>query len=86
MILFCRIVPESPRWLMNKNKPDKAYEVYKRIAKSNKKSIECLDSLKDAAEKQTAISNVVYTESENSSVDSGSINKIPEEKQVIKLY
>jgi hypothetical protein len=67
---------------MNKNKPEKAYEVYKRIAKSNKRSIECLDDIKQAGEQKSAIINAVYTESENSSVDSNSINKHTEEKQV----
>ena len=37
-VFFFWICPESPRWLMVKNKPEKAYPIFKRIAKSNKKT------------------------------------------------
>jgi hypothetical protein len=32
-------MPESPRWLITKNRTDDAYTIFKRIAKSNKRSI-----------------------------------------------
>ena len=39
------MVPESPRWLIVKNKTDEAYVIFKRVAKSNGKSIDSLNEL-----------------------------------------
>jgi hypothetical protein len=66
---------------MTRNKFDRAYKVYKRIAKSNKKSADSLDDIKAIADKKMAIKNALYTESESSSVDSNSINKHTADKQ-----
>ena len=39
------MVPESPRWLITKNKITPAYKIFKRIAFSNKKPTENLSEL-----------------------------------------
>lgn len=41
---FLRLVPESPRWLMVNGKKDKAFKIFARVAKSNKR---CLDELQE---------------------------------------
>lgn len=45
VVLYFWVVPESPRWLITKNKISKAYKILKRIAISNKKPIESLNEL-----------------------------------------
>jgi len=42
-------VPESPRWLMAKNKNNEAYKIFKRIAESNKKcdNLKQLESIRE---------------------------------------
>ena len=41
------LVPESPRWLITKNRSNDAYKIFKRIARSNKKIIENLNELEE---------------------------------------
>jgi MFS transporter, OCT family, solute carrier family 22 (organic cation transporter), member 4/5 len=41
------LVPESPRWLITKNRSNDAYKIFKRIARSNKKTIENLNELEE---------------------------------------
>ncbi|RMZ93346.1 organic cation transporter, partial [Brachionus plicatilis] len=50
-ILYFWMVPESPRWLMTSKKFDKAYQVFKRIAKSNKRKFDGLVELEDLKQK-----------------------------------
>jgi hypothetical protein len=33
------MLPESPRWLLAKNQQDKAYEILKKVAATNKKQL-----------------------------------------------
>lgn len=35
MMTFCRLVPESIRWLVSKNQDEKALKIIKKIAKFN---------------------------------------------------
>ena len=39
MLFFLSILPESPRWLMSKNKPDEAYKILQKVAKANKREL-----------------------------------------------
>jgi MFS transporter, OCT family, solute carrier family 22 (organic cation transporter), member 4/5 len=41
------LVPESPRWLITKNRSNDAYKIFKRIARSNKKVIENLNEIEE---------------------------------------
>jgi hypothetical protein len=33
------LLPESPRWLISKNQPEKAYEILESVARSNKTNL-----------------------------------------------
>lgn len=33
------MLPESPRWLLSKNQPDKALKILHKVAKTNKKEL-----------------------------------------------
>lgn len=45
IVSYFWMVPESPRWLITKNRINRAYTILKRIAHSNKKPIESLTEL-----------------------------------------
>lgn len=45
LIKNLRIVPESPRWLMTKNRNQEAYRIFRRIAQSNNKPCDELNEL-----------------------------------------
>ncbi len=45
LISYFWVLPESPRWLMTKQKYGKAHKVFERIAKSNKKPTDCLKEI-----------------------------------------
>jgi hypothetical protein len=50
LVFYFWLVPESPRWLISKQQYSKAYRVLARIARSNKKSTECLSEIKALAD------------------------------------
>ncbi len=76
--VFKRTVPESPRWLIiKKNKYIEASKTFKRIAKSNGKSPNCLDQF----ELQMEEKSVSRTESNRIHLE---IDKLNPETQTIK--
>lgn len=52
ILSFKRAVPESPRWLMTKNRHSEAYDVFKKIAVSNKKRFENMTELESLRKRQ----------------------------------
>ena len=74
-------MPESPRWLLCKGHESEAYYVFKRIVRSNKRPIDCLDQfelLKDKKGKEK-MTNVVRRKQ----MDTSSNNQIVPDHQGI---
>jgi len=40
-MIFCRVIPESPRWLIANNQLDKAHEVLQEFAVNNGVPVNC---------------------------------------------
>jgi hypothetical protein len=58
------MVPESPRWLIiNKSKFSEANKTFKRIAKSNGKSSDCLDQFDQFPMEDNSSSSIVKSNS-----------------------
>jgi hypothetical protein len=53
------VLPESPRWLLSKNRQDEALEIIKNVAKTNKKELN-LETWNSLVEKQNVIINYIY--------------------------
>lgn len=90
MCLISRVVPESPRWLITKKKYKQAYQVYKKIAQSNKKPLDSLNWLKNMDQHSDEFNNDAFRESSDSeaentrqSVEKLVVNGKNDEKSVI---
>lgn len=52
MILVCIIIPESPRWLVQHNKEDKAYPILQKIYGNDFDVQPIIDNIKDSILKE----------------------------------